>query len=76
MDFIGFQVGSRRYESNTPEVLAKSLGKLLSEPDELDRLSRNGKEGVEKHFHIDIQAQRMVQVYEEAIGSVVPVQAE
>ena len=35
--------------------------------DELDRLSRKGAEGVEKHFHIDIQAERMVKIYEEAI---------
>ncbi len=55
------------YKENTPEALALSLEKLLSDPGELDRLSRKGKEGVEKHFHIDIQAKRMVEVYETAI---------
>ncbi len=40
--------------------------------DELDRLSRKGSEGVEKHFHINIQAERMVKIYEEAIASAVP----
>jgi len=58
------------YESNTPEALSLALGKLLSDPAELDRLSQNGKTGVEKHFHIDVQAKRMVSVYEKAIESV------
>lgn len=55
------------YEENTPEALAMALEKLLSDPEEMDRLSRNGKEGVDKHFHIDVQAERMIKVYEQAI---------
>jgi glycosyltransferase involved in cell wall biosynthesis len=55
------------YQENTPEELAGALVKLLSDQEEMDRLSRTGKEGVDKHFHIDIQAERMVKVYESAI---------
>jgi len=55
------------YKENTPEALALALEKLLSDPKELDRLSSAGKAGVEKHFHIDIQAERMVEVYQSAI---------
>ena len=55
------------YRENTPEVLAQSLEKLLSDQVELDRLSRSGQEGVDKYFHIDVQAKRMVEVYESAI---------
>ena len=55
------------YQENTPEALAQSLEKLLSDPEEMDRLSRTGKEGVDKHFHIDVQAERMIKVYEQAI---------
>lgn len=57
------------YEPNTPETLSSELEKLLSDQTELDRLSRLGAAGVEKHFHIDVQAERMVKVYEEAIKS-------
>jgi len=57
------------YRENTPEELALSLEKLLSNPEEMDRLSHRGKEGVDKHFHIDIQAKRMLEVYENAIKS-------
>ena len=55
------------YRENTPEELAGALEKLLSDPDEMDRLSRNGREGVDRHFHINVQAERMVEVYLDAI---------
>jgi glycosyltransferase involved in cell wall biosynthesis len=55
------------YQENTPEALARTLEKLLSDPEEMDRLSRTGKEGVDKHFHIDVQAQKTIKVYEQAI---------
>jgi len=69
-EIIGLSGGGVVYESNTPEALSLALGKLLSDPAELDRLSHNGKAGVEKHFHIDVQAERMVSVYEKAIESI------
>lgn len=68
-EIVNLTEGGIIYDSNTPEVLSDALGKVLSDPEELDRLSKNGKEGVEKHFHIDIQAERMVRVYEEAMTS-------
>jgi glycosyltransferase involved in cell wall biosynthesis len=66
-EIVSLTGGGVIYEDNTPEVLAETLAKILSDTDELDRLSRKGVEGVNKHFHIDIQAERMVKVYEEAI---------
>ena len=75
-EIVSLTGGGVIYESNTPEVLAESLEKLLNDPDELDRLSRKGREGVEQHFHIDIQAERMVKVYEEAISNSEPVTSE
>jgi len=71
-EIVGLTGGGVVYESNTPESLSGSLEKLLSDPDELDRLSRTGKEGVEKHFHIDVQAERMVEVYQKAIREAAP----
>jgi glycosyltransferase involved in cell wall biosynthesis len=66
-EIVGLTGGGVIYEENTPEALALALEKLLSDPVEMDRLSRTGKEGVVEHFHIDIQAERMVKVYESAI---------
>jgi len=66
-EIVELSGGGVIYEENTPEVLAQVLAKLLSDPEEMDRLSRNGKEGVDKHFHIDVQAERMIKVYEQAI---------
>jgi glycosyltransferase involved in cell wall biosynthesis len=57
------------YPENTPEELAGALEKLLSSPEEMDRLSRDGREGVEKHFHIDVQAERMLKVYKNAVNT-------
>jgi glycosyltransferase involved in cell wall biosynthesis len=71
-EIVELSGGGVVYESNTPESLAGSLEKLLSDHAEMDRLSRNGKEGVEKHFHIDVQAERMVEVYEKAIREAAP----
>ena len=66
-EIVNLTKGGIIYEDNTPEVLAESLAKILSDPDELDRLSRKGVEGVEQHFHINVQAEQMVKIYEEAI---------
>ncbi len=68
-EIVELSGGGTVYEPNTPEALAKALEELLEDPERLDRLSRDGAEGVRKHFHIDIQAERMVAVYAEAIGS-------
>jgi glycosyltransferase involved in cell wall biosynthesis len=67
-EIIDLTLGGTIYKENTPEALAEALEKLLTDQEELDRLSRRGKEGVDKHFHIDIQAERMVKIYENAIG--------
>jgi glycosyltransferase involved in cell wall biosynthesis len=57
------------YPTNTPEELAAALAELLEDREKLDRLSREGAAGVKEHFHIDIQAERMVEVYRKAIDS-------
>jgi glycosyltransferase involved in cell wall biosynthesis len=58
------------YQENSPEGLAAALEKLLTDGDELERLSIQGREGVVQHFHINVQAERMVEVYSSAIKSV------
>jgi glycosyltransferase involved in cell wall biosynthesis len=61
--------GGLVFDPNTPEALAASLSQLLSDPEKLDILSSNGKKGVEKHFHINDQAAKMVDIYKEAIDA-------
>jgi glycosyltransferase involved in cell wall biosynthesis len=67
-EIVNLAGGGVVYEPNTSEALAGALVTLLSDPAEMDRLSRNGRSGVEKHFHIDVQAKRMVEVYEMVNG--------
>lgn len=66
-EIVELSGGGVIYKENSPESLAEALEKLLSDPEEMDRLSRAGHEGVNKHFHIDKQAERMIKVYEDAI---------
>jgi glycosyltransferase involved in cell wall biosynthesis len=61
--------GGAIYPENTPEELAAALAELLSDPAKMERLSRAGREGVEKHFHIDVQAERMLKVYKNAVNT-------
>jgi glycosyltransferase involved in cell wall biosynthesis len=68
-EIIDLTKGGVVYEPNTPEALSGALQKLISDPKEMEKLSLQGRDGVEKHFHIDVQAERMVKVYEEAIAS-------
>ncbi|MCK4747046.1 MAG: glycosyltransferase family 4 protein, partial [Bacteroidales bacterium] len=65
-EIVELSGGGLIYQPDTPEALAESLSGLLSDPDELNRLSLAGREGVEKHFHISVQAERMITVYEQA----------
>jgi glycosyltransferase involved in cell wall biosynthesis len=73
-EIVNLTGGGVVYEPNTPEALAEQLANLLSDPQELDRLSRKGREGVIEHFHIDIQARRMVDVYREAVEKKITVE--
>ena len=75
-EIVGLAGGGVIYESNTPEALAEALESLLNNPEQHDRLSRNGAKGVAEHFHIDIQAERMVGVYQQAVESAVASAAE
>ncbi len=66
-EIIGLTGGGLIYDNNTPEALAESLESLLKDPDMHYLLSNKGVQGVKKHFHIDVQAERMIEVYEKAI---------
>ncbi len=60
--------GGITYEPNTPEALAEALKSLLSDPQTLDQLSKQGRLGVEQHFHVEGQVKEMMNVYSRVTG--------
>ena len=51
-EIVKLSGGGVIYEPNTPAELAKTLSELLLDPEKLDKLSRDGRAGVEKNFHV------------------------
>ena len=62
-EIINTAGGGKLFEPKNSSDLAKSLMELLSDPKEHERLSKAGREGVEKHFHIDNQVKKMIEIY-------------
>jgi glycosyltransferase involved in cell wall biosynthesis len=60
--------GGLHYSPNDPTTLAGTLAGLLRNPEKLGNLSRNGRQGVEKHFNTHSQASRMIEIYREILG--------
>ncbi len=67
-EIVGLAGGGKVYEPNTPQQLAKELKSLLDNPKELERLSSEGRKGIEKHYHVTSQVDKMIEVYEVAIA--------
>ncbi|MFA9393070.1 MAG: glycosyltransferase family 4 protein [Prolixibacteraceae bacterium] len=63
-EIINTAGGGVIYEPNTPEVLAKAWADLLDHPKEIERLSNEARASVEAHFDINIQAEKLVEIYE------------
>ncbi len=55
--------GGITYAPNSPEALASALKQMLSDPKKLDEVAQQGRRGVEQHFHVDGQVQKMLEVY-------------
>ncbi|WP_429410038.1 glycosyltransferase family 4 protein [Roseimarinus sediminis] len=51
------------YEPNSPEALAKAWAALLDDPEKIGQLSREARASIEKHFDINIQAEKLVEIY-------------
>ena len=54
--------GGKTYTPNNHSELARVLAQLLSDPLELENLSRKGREGVQKHYHINRQVDKMLEI--------------
>lgn len=63
-EIINTSGGGKLFEPKNSSALAKSLMELLADPEEHNRLSKAGREGVEKYFHIDDQVKKMIEIYE------------
>ncbi|HPR33096.1 MAG TPA: glycosyltransferase family 4 protein [Prolixibacteraceae bacterium] len=56
--------GGLVYQPNNPGKLAEALAVLLDDPEKRDRFSAEARASVETHFDINIQAQRLIALYE------------
>ncbi|MFA6797975.1 MAG: glycosyltransferase [Bacteroidales bacterium] len=56
--------GGITYSPNNPEALANALAALLADPDQLHDRSRRARAGVERHFNINTQADKLVEFYQ------------
>ena len=59
--------GGLTYFPNDAETLSKTLGSVILDKEKLHDLSAAGKAGVDEHFDIYKQAQKMVKVYDQVI---------
>jgi glycosyltransferase involved in cell wall biosynthesis len=62
-EIVQLSGGGVTYEPNTPEALAEAVKELLCDPRKMDDLSLQGRSGVEQHFHVEGQVQKMLEVY-------------
>ena len=63
-EVIAASSGGLTYQPNEAGPLAAALKGLLFDPDQLQRLSEAGRQGVERHFHIGEQASKLCGLYE------------
>ncbi|MBU1013950.1 MAG: glycosyltransferase family 4 protein [Bacteroidetes bacterium] len=59
--------GGVTYAPNNSENLAKKLEEVLSDPEKLKLMSKQGRENVEKHFNSRILIRKMMGVYEKVV---------
>ncbi len=67
-EIVEISGGGITYEPNTPEKLAEALATILNNKELLVTKSRNGYQGVLKHFDIKNQAEKLVEFYRKVIN--------
>lgn len=63
-EIIEMSGGGVTYMPNTPEKLSETWAEVLSNPDLLEKLSRNGYEGTKNKFYIHNHAKEIITLYE------------
>ncbi len=66
-EIIKLSGGGITYEPNTPERLAKTWAEMFAKPEEIKKLGKEARSGVEKHFNIFDQGSRLIKIYETLI---------
>lgn len=66
-EIVSLSEGGVTYTPNSPEALAESLKELLTDMNRMDALSKQARSGVEKYFHVDLQVEKMLEVYRSAV---------
>jgi len=67
-EVVGVTNGGVIYQPNTPDALAKKFAEVLSNPDLVMQMSRNGRKAVEEKFNTSILIQKMIGIYEMVIN--------
>lgn len=62
-EIVKLSGGGITYEPNSPVALADALKNMLSDPIKLDEIAQQARSGVEQHFHVDGQVEKMLEVY-------------
>ena len=63
-EIIEHSGGGVTYMPNTPEKLSETWAEVLSNPELLEKLSRNGYEGTKNNFYIHNHAKEIITLYE------------
>jgi glycosyltransferase involved in cell wall biosynthesis len=63
-EIVGIAGGGIIYSPNTPEALSLALSDLLSSNEKLGQLSLEARSSVETHFNINLQGEKLTQVYQ------------
>jgi len=66
-EVIDITGGGLTYTPNDAETLSKALGSLILDTEKLQKLSAAGLAGVEAHFDVLRQAQKMVKIYDQVL---------
>ena len=56
------------YQPNTPETLAQKLAEVLSNPEQIEQMSADGRKSVEEKFNTKILIKKMIEVYESVVS--------
>jgi glycosyltransferase involved in cell wall biosynthesis len=62
-EIVGLSGGGVTYMPNSPEKLSETWAELLSNPEKMDKLSRDGYEGTKKKFNIHNHAAEIIGLY-------------
>ena len=65
-EIVGTAGGGVLYPQNDPGSLADALAKLLKDPDQMNRLSKEGRKGVDEKFNIYSNTEKIIQVFRKA----------